>query len=411
MRFLTLGIICSLILSACFSPWQGETGKGTFSITINGGGRAALPWDSSKDNYEISDLDHTITLTDGPGPDVLQKGVKAGQTVPFSVIPGHWIITIKAYFTVNGNPVIKAYGSKPVELKPGHNGAISISMGAPPPEEFNIIEMVYVPGGTFQMGKELGTAGSGDTNPVHVVTLTKGFYMGKYLVTQEQYQAVMGTNPSTFTLAVSRESGTPGKLPVETVSWYDALVFCNKLSMAEGLNPAYSIYDSTDPADWGEVPASTSSIGPWDMVVIVTDSTGYRLPTEAQWEYAAKGGSTPGNYTYAGSNTVGNVAWHKDNSDERTHKVGTKTPNGLGLYDMSGNVGEWCWDWYQSYSSESQTDPASPIPTSVASRLVRGGSYNADTSSSSGFRCVGRSFTGPYNRNSARGFRLVRPSS
>jgi len=204
------------------------------------------------------------------------------------------------------------------------------------------IEMINVPGGSFQMGNPDSSVGGSDERPVRTVTLT-GFYMSKTEVTQAQYQAVMGSNPASG-------YGVGGNYPVYYVSWYDALVFCNKLSIAKGLTPAYRINNSTDPTAWGSVPTSTNAT--WNAVEIVSGSTGYRLPTEAQWEYAAKGGNgSPGNYTYSGSNTVGDVAWYTNNSGSGTHPVGTKAANGLGLYDMSGNVYEWCWDWYGSYPS------------------------------------------------------------
>ena len=244
------------------------------------------------------------------------------------------------------------------------------------------------------MGKELGTAGSGDTMPVHMVTLT-GFYMGKYQVTQAQYQAVMGSNPS-------YSYGVGNNYPVYFVSWYDAIVFCNKLSIAEGLSPAYRISGSTNPSDWGTVPTSRNST--WDAAVIVAGSAGYRLPTEAQWEYAAKGGNgTPGNYTYSGSNSAGDVAWYSSNSNSMTHEVGKKKANGLGIYDMSGNVFEWCWDWYGDYENGTQTDPVGAAAGDV--RMLRGGCWNSNASFT---RSASRiNYPPDYSYNFV-GFRLVR---
>ena len=149
----------------------------------------------------------------------------------------------------------------------------------------------------------------------------------------------------------------------------------------------YPITSATVTADWGK--------------------SGYRLPTEAQWEYAAKGGNgSPGNYTYSGSNTIGNVAWYYDNSENKTHEVGKKQANGLGIYDMSGNVWEWCWDWYGSsyYSSSPGTDPVGPAAGS--GRVLRGGSWYSGASYA---RSASRGRDDPYFRYNLLGFRLVRP--
>ena len=239
--------------------------------------------------------------------------------------------------------------------------------------------MVRVPGGSFQMGDTNG-GGSDNEKPVHTVTLNS-FSIGKYEVTQVLYESVMGNNPSLF-------SG--GNLPVEQVTWYDAIEFCNRLSEKEGLHPVYTIGDLTVTADWNK--------------------NGYRLPTEAQWEYAAKGGNKSlGNYMYSGSDNADEVAWYGDNSGSSTHTVGTKKPNGLGIYDMSGNVWEWCWDSYEDYPNEAQTNPAST--SSGFFRVLRGGGWGdtagnvrSSTRSGSGWS-DGYPSTGPGDL----GFRLVRP--
>ena len=259
--------------------------------------------------------------------------------------------------------------------------------------------MVWIPAGTFKMGSPTSEPGRYSDETQHSVTLS-GFYMGKYQVTQEQYQAVMESNPSYFTSAVSGESGTPGKLPVECVSWYDALVFCNKLSMTEGLNPAYSINGKTNPADWGTVP--TSSDATWNAVVIVAGSNGYRLPTEAQWEYACRAGTTT---VYNTGDTINdNTGWYNSNSGGKTHQVGKKPANAWGLHDMHGNVWEWCWDWYNNYSSGAQTDPMGA--SSGTDRVARGGGWG---DSAGDLRSARRIYYDPYDRYRNLGFRLVRP--
>ena len=226
--------------------------------------------------------------------------------------------------------------------------------------------------------------------------------MGKYQVTQEQYQEVMGNNPSYFTVDPANEE-TQNRRPVEQVSWYDAIVFCNKLSIREGLKPAYRIYNSTDPDNWGTVP--TGSDAKWNAVSIDSGSTGYRLPTEAQWEYAAKGGNgSPGNFSYSGSDNPGDVAWYNGNSGSKTHEVGKKAANGLNLCDMSGNVWEWCWDWNNSYTDETKNDPLGV--SSGSYRMLRGGGW---FSGAVNVRSVNRSYGMPDDRYYYIGFRLSLP--
>ena len=192
--------------------------------------------------------------------------------------------------------------------------------------------MVYVSGGTFTMGatSEQGSDANYDEKPTHRVTLSS-YYVGKYEVTQAEWKAVMGSNPSYF---------KGDNLPVENVSWNDCQKFIRKLNSLTGKK--------------------------------------FRLPTEAEWEFAARGGNNSRGYKYSGSNNIGSVAWYEDNSGNRTHPVGQKSPNELGLYDMAGNVLEWCKDWYDDYSSSSQTNPTGPA--SVSCHISRGGGWDLSAS-------------------------------
>ena len=220
-------------------------------------------------------------------------------------------------------------------------------------------------------------------------------------VTRDEYKAVMGSDPS-YASAYDKEGNElEGDAvlnnPVNNVNWYDAIVYCNKLSIKENLTPCYSIDGSTDPAAWGEVPALSNST--WNAATCNFEADGYRLPTEAEWELLARGGE---NYKYAGSDNVDDVAWYTSNiRDTETREVKTKAPNRYGLYDMSGNVYEWCWDRNGSISSSTAADGAA----SGVSRVQRGGCwYYYD------FNCrvAYRYFSSPYIRNSYYGFRVVR---
>ncbi len=255
---------------------------------------------------------------------------------------------------------------------------------------------VYIPGGTFTMGDTRG-GGNSDELPIHSVTLNS-FYMGKYEVTQSEYQAIMGSNPSHLSYGIG------DNYPVNRVSWYAILKYCNLRSMAEGLTPVYTISGSTNPANWGTVPTSNNSI--WNAVICNWSANGYRLPTEAEWEYAARGASNNPDYLYSGSNDINAVAWHSgNNTPEGTKPVGTKAPNEHSLYDMSGNLWEWCWDWYgSSYYSNSSTDNPKG-PSSGSGRGLRGGvwEYGAYLC-----RVAFRNYDNPYGTGYGLGFRLCR---
>ena len=268
----------------------------------------------------------------------------------------------------------------------------------------DIAGMVWIPAGTFTMG-QTGVWGS---EPEHTVTLTQGFYMGIYQVTQEQWTVVMGTNPS-FHKSVADPGEIQEKRPVDSVTWYDVIVFCNKLSMAEGLRPAYSISGSTNPAEWGTMPTTWDDplAETWDTVQMVEGTNGYRLPTEAQWEYACRAGTTTLWYTGDTEDAaLQEAAWYNANANNKTHEVGKKTPNAWGLYDMHVNVYEWCWDCEEEYSSATQIDPVGAFSGFDYFRVLRGGYwwYTANF-----MRSASRRSDIPSYRHSGNGVRIARP--
>jgi len=275
-----------------------------------------------------------------------------------------------------------------------HDSAIATAtytIELPPPGQ-----MIHVPGGTFTMGRTTGS-GNSDELPTHSVTLNS-FYIGKYEVTQAEYSQYMQPGSSW-----TSNFGLGDNYPAYYVSWYAILKYCNLRSMAEGLTPVYSISGSTNPANWGAVP--TSSNATWNAAICNWNANGYRLPTEAEWEYAARGATNNPDYLYSGSDDINAVAWYYNNSGSTIHPVGTNAPNELGTYDMSGNVWEWCWDWYSSsyYSSSPQNNPTGPASGSYS--LLRGGFWNYGAAYC---RVSYRGDGVPYDSNVVSGFRLCR---
>jgi formylglycine-generating enzyme required for sulfatase activity len=219
------------------------------------------------------------------------------------------------------------------------------------------IEMIHVKGGPFRMG----SIKYDDEKPIHEVILS-GFFIGKYVVTQAQWTKIMGNNPS--------YNAQGGNYPVECVSWDDAQDFCARLNMLTGKS--------------------------------------YRLPTEAEWEYAARGGNQSQGYEYSGSKKLDEVGWYGENSEGSTHPVGdkSKTANELGIHDMSGNVWEWCSDWYGEYPATPQKNPSGPSRGSF--RVSRGGSWFNYAKSC---RSANRNYYDPLNRFNVLGFRVAASAS
>ena len=224
------------------------------------------------------------------------------------------------------------------------------------------------------------------------------FYISDHEVTQAEYKAIMGTWPDESVVDVE-QIGVGDNYPVYYVNWFDTLVYCNKRSINEGFTPCYTIDGSTDPDDWGEVPTSPDddNLNAWFNATCDFQADGYRLPTDAEWEYAARGGNglTGFQYKYAGSNSIDMVAWCSENSSGTSHEVKLKQPNDLGLYDMSGNLWEWCWD-------DSASDNL------INYRKNRGGNWYDGTD---GCMLSYRNNYYSYERMSNIGFRIVQTAT
>ena len=287
-----------------------------------------------------------------------------------------------------------------------------------------IIPMVYVEGGTFQMGDD-----EQDDNPEHSVTLSD-FSIGKYEITHAEYirflngmevpasgmyngvelvdttfyVTAIAHNGSEFVFDSSAYLISTEDSPINKISWYAAVYFCNWLSENNALDQVYTITGMYVEADFTK--------------------NGYRLPTDAEWEFAARGGNESQGYFYSGSDSIDDVAWYSPNSDEKIHPVGQKEPNELGIYDMSGNVNEWCWDYYDPYYTDSTiVDPLGPLTENYdyyvtlngierrmegtyELRVRRGGDYYDYNDVYC--QVADRSKSNPVNTPSSQGFRIAR---
>ena len=245
-------------------------------------------------------------------------------------------------------------------------------------------DMILVEAGSFQMGSAQGYS---HEQPVHTIFISKPFYMARYEVTFKEYDLFCD---DTHRSRLDDRGWGRSNQPVIHVDWYDAVEYCNWLSERTGLDPCY--------------------FGKGNLVECDFSANGYRLPTEAEWEYAARGGKNSYGFIYAGSENPDEVAWYANNSNDQLHPVGVKAPNELGLFDMCGNIFEWCWDWYDKdyYSASPYTDPLGPPPPQNPEpwefiRVRRSGSWREDADN---IRISSRSFDS-VNYPGDNGLRLV----
>jgi len=338
-------------------------------VTAKAEGKAIITVTTKEGNYKatcvVTVIDPVVSVTGITLiPTTLSLVVTETATLVATVLPENadnkaisWENSNSDVVTLdNGKVIAKAAGTAIITVITEEGGYTAIC-------EITVIkpyyvepEMVFVEGGTFIMGCTDGECEYTWELPAHQVTVSS-FQIAKYLVTQKQWETIMGNNPSRF---------KGDDLPVERVSWYDIQEFIQKLNFITGKN--------------------------------------YRLPTDAEWEFAARGGNKSQGYKYSGSNNLNEVAWHGYNSGGTTHPVGTKAPNELGIYDMSGNVREWCSDWYEDYTDVPQTNPIGPATGSH--RVLRNGGWG---NGGLMYRVSFRAPSPPDRCYDMDGFRLVLP--
>lgn len=355
MRTILVLPLCFLLVLICL-PWQLS---GAESIARNlspvvSNVSASQRLDGSKIvdiTYDLNDpegdscaVSLRLSSNGGTSFDIVASAVRMSGDVGADIAPGP------------GKHIVWDAGGEDFELDGGYFYRVYADGGftTPPPPGFILVE-----GGSFYNGYSTVTLGS--------------YYLAQYELTQLAYQQVMGSSPSWG-------YGVGDSYPVYQVSWFKALEYCNRRSLQEGLTPCYqfSVYGS-DPDNW---PAGWDlDYGNHQYVSCDFNASGYRLPTDMEWEFAARGGNLSNDYIYSGSNIPGEVGWYYDNSgsysqghpDYGNHPVGLKLPNELGFYDMTGNVWEWCWDIYGALPNTPQTNPTGPLDGDH--RIIRGGSW------------------------------------